>query len=162
MAGGRARDAGSVNSLADTSSRALELDVRDVMTTGVVTIPDDSTLDQAVDAMAEHRIHAVLVVGRRAGTALGWITTRGLLGLIGWDEQAAAPDAITEQATAIEPDASVRAAIYALGLPGVARLLVRSRSADEPEGVVTDYDLTVKAARLSRHSPRPESGSRMR
>ena len=62
---------------------ALELDVGDVMTTGVVTVRDDSTLDEAVDAMAAHRIHAVLVVGTRAGTPLGWITTRGLLGLIG-------------------------------------------------------------------------------
>jgi len=43
---------------------ALELDVRDVMTTGVVTIPDDSTLDHAVDAMAAHvNDNTVLVVG---------------------------------------------------------------------------------------------------
>ena len=130
---------------------ALELDVRDVMTTGVVTVPDDSTLDQAVDAMAAHRIHAVLVVGTRAGTPLGWITTRGLLGLLGIDGTTPATEAITEQAKTIEPAASLRSAIYALSFPGVTRLLVRRREDPEPEGVVTDYDLTVRAMRLSRH-----------
>jgi CBS domain-containing protein len=129
---------------------ALELDVRDVMTPGVVTISDDATLDQAVDAMAAHRIHAVLVAGRRAGTALGWVTTRGLLGLVGWDAQTPATEAITEQATTIQPNASVRSAIYALALPGVTRLLVRRRPLDKVEGVITDYDLTVRATRLSR------------
>jgi CBS domain-containing protein len=135
---------------------ALELDVRDVMTTGVVTITDDSTLDQAVDAMAAHRIHAVLVVGARAGTPLGWITTRGLLGLLGIDGKTPTTEAITEEAKAIEPTASLRSAIYALSFPGVTRLLVRRRESTEPEGVVTDYDLTVRATRLAGFSRRPE------
>ena len=81
---------------------ALELDVGDVMTTGVVTVRDDATLDEAVDAMAAHRIHAMLVVGTRAGTALGWINTRGLLGLIGWTATPAT-EAITEEPKSIEP-----------------------------------------------------------
>ena len=128
----------------------LELDVRDVMTPGVVTVSDHATLDEAVDAMAAHRIHAVLVVGDRAGTALGWITTRGLLGLVGGEAETLATDAITERATAIEPNASVRSAIYALSLSGGTRLLVRHRQGDEVEGVISDYDLTVRATRLSR------------
>ena len=128
----------------------LELGVCDVMTPGVVTIADDATVDDAVDAMAAHRIHAVLVLGSRAGTALGWITTRGLLGLVGWDADTPATEAITERAMTIEPNASVRSAIYALALPGVTRLLVRHRQLDTVEGVITDFDLTVKATRLSR------------
>jgi CBS domain-containing protein len=128
----------------------LELGVCDVMTPGVVTISDDAKLDDAVDAMAAHRIHAVLVLGSRADTALGWITTRGLLGLVGWDANTPATEAITERATTIEPNASVRSAIYALALPGVTRLLVRHRQLDTVEGVITDFDLTVKATRLSR------------
>ena len=130
---------------------ALELDVRDVMTHGVVTISENATLDEAVDAMAAHRIHAVLVVGSQTGTMLGWVTTRGLLGMVGSDAQTPATEAITEQATTIEPNASVRSAIYALALPRVTRLLVRHRPLDLAEGVITDYDLTVKATRLSRH-----------
>jgi CBS domain-containing protein len=135
---------------------ALELDVSDVMTTGVVTVPDDSTLDQAVDAMAAHRIHAVLVVGAHAGTPLGWITTRGLLGLLGIDGRTRATEAITEEPKAIEPGASLRSAIYAMSFPGVTRLMVRRRESTEPEGVVTDYDLTVRATRLAGFSRPPE------
>jgi CBS domain-containing protein len=129
---------------------ALALEARDVMTPGVVTIADDATLDRAVDAMADHRIHAVLVVGVRTGTPLGWITTRGLLGMLGDEAGKPATEAITEQVKCIEPNATLRAAIYALALPGVSRLLVRGRDAEAPEGVITDYDLTVKASRLSR------------
>ena len=135
---------------------ALELDVRNVMTAGVVTVSDDATLDEAVDAMAAHRIHAVLVVGTDTGTPLGWITTRGLLGLLGIDGQTPATEAITEQPKTIEPTASLRSAIYALAFPGVTRLLVRRRESTEPEGVVTDYDLTVRATRLAGFSRRPE------
>jgi CBS domain-containing protein len=126
------------------------------MTTGVVTVRDDATLDQAVDAMAAHRIHAVLVVGRRAGTPLGWVTTRGLLGLLGIEGQSPVTEAITEEAKAIEPTATLRSAICALAFPGVTRLLVRHRQSTKPVGVVTDYDLTVKAIQLAGLSRRPE------
>jgi predicted transcriptional regulator len=134
---------------------ALELDVRDVMTAAVVAIPDDSTLDEAVDAMAAHRIHAGLVVELRSGTPLGWVTTRGLLGLLGVDGRTRVTEAITEEPKTIEPTASVRAAIYALSFPGVTRLLVRPQEGTEPGGVVTDYDLTVRATRRAGFSRRP-------
>jgi CBS domain-containing protein len=129
---------------------ALELEVRDVMTSGVVSVPDDAMLEEAVDLMAAHEIHGILVIGRRTGTPLGWITTRGLLGLLGIDGGTPVTEAITEEAKAIEPTASVRAAIYALSFPGMTRLLVRRRDEIEAEGVITDYDLTVRATRLSR------------
>lgn len=117
------------------------------MTPGVVTVTDDATLERAVEVMAEHRIHAVLVVGANTGTPLGWVNTRGLLGHLGGGPGTRVTDAITEEAKVIDPTASVRAAIYAMALPGVTRLLVRRRGSSELDGVVTDYDLTVKAAR---------------
>jgi predicted transcriptional regulator len=58
-------------------------------------------------------------------------------------------EAITEQVTGIQPDANLRSAIYALSLPGVTRLLVRRRSHDAAEGVITDFDLAVKTRRLA-------------
>jgi len=132
-------------------TEALALQACDVMTPGVVTISDGATLDDAVDAMAGHRIHAVLVVGTHTGTPLGWITSRGLLGFVGRSGDTPATEAITEQVKAIEPTAPLRSAIYALALPGTTRLLVRRRDSPLAEGVITDYDLSVKAARLSRH-----------
>jgi CBS domain-containing protein len=128
---------------------ALDLEARDVMTAGVVTVPDDAPLDAALDAMAEHRIHAVLVVGSKTGTPLGWVTTRGLLGLFGQEQGLPITEAITEEAKAIDPSATLRAAVYAMALPGVSRLLV-GRRGESAEGVLTDYDLTVRARRLSR------------
>jgi CBS-domain-containing membrane protein len=138
---------------------ALELDVRDVMTAGVVTVDDDATLEQAVEVMAAHHIHAVLVVGTRSGTALGWVTTRGLLAHVGSASTTRVTDAITEEARGIDPCANVRAGIYALGFPGVTRLLVRRRDCTEPEGVVTDYDLTVRAIQLSRRRVAPQAAA---
>jgi CBS domain-containing protein len=115
-----------------------------------VSVPDEAMLQEAIDLMGASGIHGILVLGRRTGTALGWITTRGLLGLVGIDGGTPVTEAITEEAKAIEPTASVRSAIYALSFPGMTRLLVRRRDEIEPEGVVTDYDLTVRAMRLSR------------
>jgi CBS domain-containing protein len=68
---------------------------------------------------------------------------------VGRDAWTPVTEAITERVTAIPPGASVRSAIYALSLAGVTRLLVRRRSLDAAEGVITDFDLAVK----TRHQP---------
>ena len=126
----------------------LEREVCDFMTPGCITISEDATVAQAAEALAAHRVHAVLVVGAANGTPLGWVTARGLLGWVGRDRSLeSARDAITEQATGIEPQASVRAALYALSLAGTTRLLVRRRPHQTPEGVITDFDLAVAARR---------------
>jgi CBS domain-containing protein len=128
----------------------LELAVSEVMTPGVVTVADNTTVDDAVDALAAHWLHALLVVGSHTGTPLGWVTTRGLLGLIDGDPAMPVTEAITERVVGISPDASVRAAIYAISLAGVTRLLVRHSPADAAEGVISDFDLAVKARLLRR------------
>ena len=53
----------------------------------------------------------------------------------------------TEQVTAIPPTERVRTALYALSSAGTTRLLVRRRPHLLPEGVITDFDLAVAAAR---------------
>jgi predicted transcriptional regulator len=138
---------------------ALELDVHDVMTAGVITVDEDATLEEAVQVMAANRIHAVLVVGIRSGTALGWVTTRGLLAHVGGAAATRVTDAITEEAKTIVPDASVRTAIYALSFPDVSRLLVRRRGSGLWEGVVTEYDVTVGAIDLSRRRGSPRAAA---
>jgi CBS domain-containing protein len=126
----------------------LQREVSDFMTPGCVSISEDATVEQAAAALAAHRVHAVLVVGAANGTPLGWVTARGLLGWVGRDcSHAASRDAITEQVTAIQPQASVRSALYALSLPGTTRLLVRRKPHHSPDGVITDFDLAVAARR---------------
>lgn len=126
----------------------LEGEVSDFMTPGCVCISEDATVAEAADALAAHHVHAVLVVGAANGTPLGWVTARGLLGWLGRDRRLhSARDAITEQVTAIQPHAPVRAAVYALGLGGTTRLLVRTKPHQSPVGVITDFDLAVAARR---------------
>ena len=60
----------------------LEREIGDFMTPGCVCISDDATVEEAAQALTAHRVHAVLVLGARNGTPLGWVTARGLLGWV--------------------------------------------------------------------------------
>ena len=123
-------------------------EVADFMTPGCVTISDSASVADAANALAAHRVHAVLVLGARNGTPLGWVTARGLMGWLGKDcDLIPARDAITEQVKAISPRGSVRAAVYALSLAGSTHLLVRTKPDQLPEGVLTDFDLALAARR---------------
>jgi len=120
----------------------LEMEVRDLMTPGVISIAEDASLSQVRRALSAHRVHAVLVVGRQTGRPLGWVTARGLLAWLDGDPRlACARDAITERAATIQPSATGRAAVAALGHPQVSRLLVQRHAKTMPEGVVSDLDL---------------------
>jgi len=120
----------------------METPVRDLMTPGVVSIPEDASLLQVYRAMTAHSVRAVLVVGRTEGRPLGWVTARGLLGWVGKDESlVSARDAITERATSIDPSATAREAVVALLQAGVSHVLVRRSDDTMPEGVVSDLDL---------------------
>ena len=126
----------------------LEGEVREYMTPGCVVISEGASVDEAAEALARHRLHAVLVVGAKNGTPLGWVTTRGLLDWVGRDGGlASARDAITEQVTAIDPSQRVSVALNALSMAGTTRLLVRRKPSELPEGVITDFDLAVAARR---------------
>jgi CBS domain-containing protein len=129
-------------------SALLDCEVAKLMTPGCVVISEAASVADAAKAMATHRVHAILVVGARNGTPLGWITHRGLLGWIGRDRSLArATEAITEQVRAIGAHESLRTALYALSLSGTTRLLVRSRPNQLPEGVLSDFDLAIAAGR---------------
>jgi CBS domain-containing protein len=131
------------------SDGLLDREVADVMTPGCVVISEAASVAEAANAMAVHRVHAVLVVGARNGTPLGWVTHRGLLAWIGRGDRglARASAAITEQVRAIPAHESLRTALYALSLSGTTRLLVRSRPNQMPEGVLSDFDLATAAGR---------------
>jgi|SRR5215207_2932078 len=141
------------NALAPSRTNAytdslLDREVADLMTPGCVVISEAASVADAARAMAAHRVHSVLVVGKRNGTPLGWVTHRGLLGWVGRDRTLPrATEAITEQVRAIPAHESVRTAHYALSLSGTTRLLVRSRPNQMPEGVLSDFDLAMAAGR---------------
>ena len=118
------------------------------MTPGCVVISEAASVADAARALERHRVHAVLVLGARNGTPLGWVTVRGLLAWVDRDRSLVpARDAITEQVRAIAPHQRVRVALYALSLAGTTRLLVRRKPNVLPEGVLTEFDLAVAARR---------------
>lgn len=132
--------------LTDTPPTSLgslaEREVRDLMTPGVVAIVEDASLSQACRALSRHHVHAVLVLERRQGRPLGWVTARGLLGWLDRDMSCVpARNAIVEPAVTIAPSATASQAIGLLSRGGVSHLLVCHHPDFLPEGVVSDADL---------------------
>jgi CBS domain-containing protein len=121
---------------------SLDSEVREVMTPGVVSIPENATLQRAHEALVAHSVHALLVTDRNTGTPVGWITARGLLS---WATSRTgthtARQAVTEAVITISPSASTEKAV-ALMLDGdVSHLLVAVRADAMPEGVLSDTDV---------------------
>jgi CBS domain-containing protein len=119
----------------------MERSVREIMRPGVVTVVEGTSLGQAMRAMVDHSVHAILVVGQLTGTPLGWITSRGLIGLLEADPFRPCSQAITETPTYVGPNSSAAEAASALSEPGVTHLLVAHMPGHPPEGVVSDLDL---------------------
>jgi CBS domain-containing protein len=120
----------------------LTREVREIMTPGVVSIPADASIRQAYGAIAAHKVHAVLVVERKSGGPLGWVTAGGLLH---WalepSHHHTAGQAVCEPVHTLSPSASVREAAELLMRPGVSHVLVAHRGDSAPEGVVSDVDV---------------------
>ena len=121
---------------------ALDREVRDVMTPGVVTISADASVSRVRDALAAHRVNAVLVVERHGGRPLGWITARGLLAqVLEETHHRSAGQAICEPPTTVSPSASIKEAADALLAVGTSHLLVAHGQDCMPEGVVSALDV---------------------
>jgi CBS domain-containing protein len=118
--------------------------IGEVMRSGVISIPQDASLRRVADAMATHRIHAVLVMGRDGAGPIGWVTSRSLLERAARDpELTFARDAIDEPPAFISPGASVASAVEQLLAGGTTHLIVSIRPQDPPEGVVTALDIVA-------------------
>lgn len=116
--------------------------VRSIMRPGVISMPEDASLRQAMRAMAAHVVHAVLIVGAHDGTPIGWVTARGVLAWLTRDAaQAPAAIAITEPAVWIEPTASAADVVRMLAETGATRLLVACQTDVPPQGVVGELDI---------------------
>ncbi len=116
--------------------------VRTIMRPGVISVPEDASLRQAMRAMAAHAVHAVLIVAARNRTPLGWVTARGVLTWLTRDAALApAAIAITEPAVWIHPTASAADVVRLLAETGATHLLVAHHSEAPPQGVVGELDI---------------------
>jgi predicted transcriptional regulator len=120
----------------------LQAPVARVMRHGVVSIAEDATLAGVTRAMADHRIHALLVAESSTGRPLGWVKAETLLTWMNLGNSwVHAHEAITEPVTTIAPDATIGDAMAALSRHGTSRLLVSSEGGRAGEGVVTPLDI---------------------
>jgi CBS-domain-containing membrane protein len=119
----------------------LDSEVQDVMTHGVVSIPEDATLRDAHEALLAHDVHALLVTDLHTAAPLGWITARGLLEAARRTAPHTAAQAIKEPVRTISPTATVAQAVDLLLETNVSHLMVSPRANSMPEGVVSDTDL---------------------
>jgi CBS domain-containing protein len=120
----------------------LDTPVREIMRPGVIVLADDASVHQAQRALVAHGVHAVLVLERGSGRAVGWVTSRGLLPWLERDTALAhARGAVTEPPVLIDPSATAREALEMLAAEDVARLLVTRHADSLPEGVLADVDL---------------------
>lgn len=121
------------------SSPGLDRPVREVMRAGVVSLPADAPLALAARAMADHDVHAVLVIDEKP---LGWITARGMLhSHLGEWAGARARDAVTEPPATIRPTATLREAIDVCIGANVSHVLVTEAEGGPAFGVLADSDL---------------------
>jgi CBS domain-containing protein len=121
---------------------ALDTPVASIMRHGVVTIAEDASLASVAHAMADHRVHAILVEQRSTGRPLGWAKADTLLSWMNMRSPwVHAHQAITESVTTIAPTASVREAVSLLVRPGTSRLLVCGEGAVAGEGVLSHLDV---------------------
>ena len=112
------------------------------MRAGVISVPDDASVRQVQRALADHRVHAVLVVGASNGHVVGWATTRGVVERMDPDASLMpAALTVTEPVEIISPTATAEEALRRLVETGAARLLVCRGAGWQPEGVVSELDL---------------------
>ena len=115
--------------------------VRRIMRSGVVSVSGNASLLQAAKALADHRVHAVLVLRTGSPERVGWLTSRALMErLLEYSPFEPVAETVTEPVTCIAPSGTVADAIRALATPGVTHLLVTNGAA-APQGVVSDADI---------------------
>jgi CBS domain-containing protein len=123
---------------------ALDRPVRTVMRHGVVSVPEHALLESVRRAMADHKVHAVLVVERTTGRPMGWVRAESLLTWMNLDpEPVEAHRAITEAVVKIAPGAPLRDAVSALSRHDITHLLVCGDGDYAAEGVVTALDVVA-------------------
>lgn len=131
-----------LNPFAPWGGELDETPVRAIMRSGVISMPEDASLRQAMRAMAAHAVHAVLIVGARDGAPIGWVTARGVLAWLTRDAALApAGIAITEPVVWIEPTASAADVVRVLADTGATHLLVAYQADVPPQGVVGELDI---------------------
>jgi CBS domain-containing protein len=137
---------------AKPTSLAPETPVGDVMSSGVVALPDDATIGACAAAMFERHTHAVLILDGRTRRPLGWLLHREVLRHLRSDPLTTlAAEAISHEPATIHPEASIEEAVDRMVGEGLSHLLVAVAPDAPPAGVLSTWDVVGYYARLYGH-----------
>lgn len=126
--------------------------VREVMTEPVVTVPVDTTLEEAVERMLEHRTGSVVVT--EGDEHVGIVTATDVL-LAGHESgrpftEIDVEDAMSRPLLTVSPDATVRATVERMREAGVKKLGVADGF--DLQGIVTQQDIVFAHPELIREA----------
>jgi CBS domain-containing protein len=122
--------------------------VRDVMSPGVIAVSSDTTVGACASIMCERRTHSVLVLDERNREPKGWVTHRDVLRYLRSDPLTTlAGDVVSQEASYVDPEASVDEAAERMVSESTTHLLVGKSPRAIPEGVISSWDLVAHYAR---------------
>jgi CBS domain-containing protein len=122
----------------------LDTPAGQIMHHGFVSLPANATLAEVARAMRDNKVHAVLITGTD-NTALGWVTSRGILHnhARDWTIATSAADSITEPAASVPATATLGDALTVFIATGASHILVSPAAGEAPVGVIADSDLVT-------------------
>jgi CBS domain-containing protein len=142
-----------VERIPTVSMPITEVPVRDLMSPGVIALPEDTTVGACARALYERRTHAVLIVDRAERRPRGWIFHLDILKYLQSDPlTTVASEAVSQQAALIDPDATAQEAAERMLAENVTHLLVAQSPDSIPEGVLSTWDLVAFYARSYGHA----------
>lgn len=141
------------------------VNVRDAMTTPIVTCTPDVPIEEVAELMAHHRIHSVVVLQPPSPDAApahrrwGVLSDLDLVTAVPWGAGLAACEAGSVAASpqvVIRSDETLAAAAAMMAEYRTAHLLVAEEGSDEPVGILSALDVArALAAGAEGHEPPP-------
>lgn len=122
-----------------------EITIREVMSSPVITVDEDKTVEDAAKVMTEHRIGSVVVMtkdGRPVGIVTSDDVVRRLVSKNQKPSQVLVKDIMSHPLIMIRPEATVQEAAETMTRSNVERLAVMDYDKLELVGIVSTTDIT--------------------
>lgn len=109
---------------------------------GMLSCGPDDSLRKVAATMANHRVHAVLIIDRPGGRPLGVVSDEEVIAAIArGNENVVAGDAARGEPLTVSSDAPVQAAARLMSQHHVSHLVVVVGASGYPAGVVSTLDV---------------------
>jgi CBS domain-containing protein len=139
---------------ATTSSTAPAVSVGAVMHHGMISIPPQSTLEEAAGEMARHCVHCVVVDGLARGADRGEHLVWGILSDLDLMRAAAAGrldvaagELAASEIITVDPDDTIERVVQLMAEHDITHVVVVAPDTGQPAGVVSSLDVAGALAR---------------